>query len=266
MAHSLRSHGIVHHAVTIPGYTLANDIGSPDWRDWQRSAHQAVDDACPGDGPVILGGLCMGGMLAAATALSSKRKISGLVLMSPTFQYDGWGMSPIRHLRHVAYWTGIDRFFSVNEREPFGVKNEKIRRWVKEQMQGRAVSAVGPARMPLRALRQAEKMMAQVRRQLAALDCPLLIIHAREDEITSLGSVQRVFDALPIADKTLSVLENSYHMITIDNDRRQVTQLLDQFVHRITEQHTITRPAAMPVPMRTPVRRFTPRLDAVSTY
>lgn len=286
MAHAMRSHGIVHHAVTIPSYTLANDITSPDWKTWLRGAHQAIEDACPGDGPIMLGGLCMGGILAAATALTSKRKIVGVVLMSPTFEYDGWGMSPLRHLRHMAYWTGIDRFFSVNEREPFGVKNEKIRRWIKEQMQDRAISAVGPARMPLRALREADRMLRHVRAQLADLQCPLLMIHAREDEITTLGSVQRVFDTLPVTDKQLCVLENSYHMITIDNDRRLVTQLLDRFVHRITEQeaakhavpHAVsyavrpaaTRPVVSPQPLPLPVGeslfRFTSQLDPVPIF
>lgn len=244
MAHALRSHGIVHHAPTLPGYTLAG-AGASGWHGWRNAAHDAIDAACPGDGAVVLGGLCMGGMLAAATALGARRRIAGLVLMSPTFRYDGWGMSPVRHLRHLGYWTGIDRFFSVRERQPYGVKNPRIRQWIMRELQASAVSAAGPARIPLTALRQAEHMMAHVRGGLAALRCPLLLIHAREDEITSIASVQKVFDALPTTDKQLAILENSYHMITIDNDRQQVSRLLQDFVKRLA-QSAVAHPTGTP--------------------
>lgn len=233
IAHMLRSRGVAHESVIVPGYTLANDPASPDWQQWRDAAVAVIEEKVPAGQPVILGGLCMGGVLAAAAALQGRRQIAGMVLMSPTFTYDGWGLSPIRHLRHLGYWTGLDRFFGVNEREPFGIKSPKIRKWVIRELEERAQSACGPARIPLRALREGERMMAEVRRRLRELDCPLLIIHATEDEITSLPSVQRLFDALPQPDKTLAVVNNSYHMITIDNDRQEVAALLVQFVHRI---------------------------------
>lgn len=243
MAHTLRMKGILHRALTVPGYSLESGAPVIDWQHWRESTSVALAAQCPGDGPVILGGLCVGGMLAAAAALTAKRPIAGLVLMSPTFRFDGWGMSPIRHLRHIGYWTGLDRFFSVKEREPFGVKNEKIRGWIRQQMQDQAVSSVGPARIPLTALREAERMMRHVRAQLASLQCPVLIIHAREDEIATPASVQAHFDRMPQADKTLVFVDNSYHMITIDNDRQTVARLLAGFVDRVSEHYPGHRPA-----------------------
>lgn len=237
ITHWLRNNGVTHLAPTVPGYTLAVDEQSPDWRNWQSAAVDIVDTFGNGDEPIILGGLCMGGVLAAAAALATRRKIAGLILMSPTFDYDGWGLSPTRHLRHFGYWTGLDRFFSVIEREPYGVKSPKIRKWVIREMAERASSAVGPSRIPLRALREGERMMAHVRAHLADIDCPVLIMHAREDEITTLASVQRLFDALPQHDKELAVLENSYHMITIDNDRHEVSRLVERFVKRVSTEY-----------------------------
>ncbi len=234
IAHSLRSRGLAYEGVSVPGYTLANDPVSPQWRRWRDAACAVVDARGAPYQPVILGGLCMGGVLAAAAALERKQRIAGLVLISPTFSYDGWGLSPIRHLRRLAYWTGFDRFYSVAERQPFGVKSPKIRKWVMQEMAQRAQSAVGPARLPLRALREGERMMAEVRARLGELDCPILVIHAREDEITRLTSVQALVAALPQQDKELAVLENSYHMVTIDNDRHEVAALLERFVKRVS--------------------------------
>lgn len=222
-----------HEAVTIPGYTLANDYVTPDWRRWRTAASAAINSCTPSNEPVILGGLCMGGILAASLALLLRARVAGLVMLSPSFEFDGWGLSPIRHLRHLGYRTGLDRFFSVAEREPYGVKNTRIREWIGRELRERRQSVAGPARVPLRALREAERMSTDVRGRLHELTCPILLIHARDDEITSLDSVVSLFKSLPQADKELVVLENSYHMITIDNERQEVVTLLERFTRRL---------------------------------
>jgi carboxylesterase len=252
MAHALRSRGIVHQAPTVAGYTLAGGNRHLDWHDWRTAAVADLPRltcAAPGaqPSPVILGGLCMGGMLAASMAAAVPNQVAGLVLMSPTFAYVGWAQSPVRHLRHLGYWTGLDRYFSVKERHPFGVKNDKIRKWIVDALAQQSASAAGPARIPLRALREADRMMHTVRADLAQLRCPLLVIHAREDEITRLDSVRRVFDALPVADKELVVLENSYHMISIDNDRQRVAATIADFVNRVRVQRQAEIDAVAPL-------------------
>lgn len=265
IAHALRGQSIAHEAVSVPGYTLAPDPKSPDWRQWRDAAIAVVESRLEPHQPVVLGGLCMGGVLAAAVALESRFHVAGLVLISPSFTYDGWGLQSIRHLRHLGYWTGLDRFFSVTEREPYGIKNPKIRKWVTRELEQRAQSAVGPVRVPLRALREGERMTADVRARLDQLDCPLMMIHAREDEITQLESVQRLFDSLPIRDKELAILENSYHMVTVDNDRHQVASLLAGFVKRLAPASLAERasddgPATRALPQQAPVSTMTPAM------
>ena len=262
IAHPLKMQGIDQRALSTIGYTAGSGETIFNWRAWRENASAAVSEQVSNQQPVILGGLCIGGMLAAAVALEKRHPIAGLVLISPTFTYDGWGMSLIRHWRHLGYWTGLDHFFSVAEREPFGVKNPKIRKWVRQELDQRALSAAGPTKVPLRALREAERMMANVRQRLGELDCPLLVIHSREDEITRIESVKQLFDDLPLRNKDLVIhsredeitriesvqqffndlplrnkelviLENSYHMVTIDNDRRQVADQLSRFVKQL---------------------------------
>ena len=113
----------------------------------------------------------MGGMLAAALALDKRSKADGLALLSPTFVYNGWGLSPWRHLRHLGYRLGLGRHISIAEREPYGVKNPKIRQWIAHGMSERANSAAGPARLPLWALREGEALIAHVRERLQAVEC-----------------------------------------------------------------------------------------------
>ena len=97
----------------------------------------------------VLGGLCSGGLLAAALTLDGRHGVAGLAMLSPTFDYDGWGQTRWRHLRKAGYALGLARWISIPEREPFGVKNPKIRAWVAREMRERASSASGPSTLPL---------------------------------------------------------------------------------------------------------------------
>jgi carboxylesterase len=243
--HALRMRGALHKPVSIDGYTFGTrGSAAPAWRSWRSEACAQITACAGANEPVILAGLCMGGLLATVAALEVPEHVAGLVLLSPSFEFDGWGLSPMRHLRHLAYWTGLHRFFGMRERAPFGVKSEKIRLWIEAELHESAPSAAGPARVSLTVLREGERMLADARARLSTLRCPILIVHAREDEISSLAGVERVFDALPQADKELVVLENSYHMITIDNDRNQLASLLADFSHRVSASYRGTAPSA----------------------
>jgi len=231
IAGRLRARGITHRALEIPGYTLARR-GSrrTPWREWVESAETCIGAAADRDHPVMLGGLCTGGLISAAIALQRRRRVDGLVLISPTLAYDGWGLPRGHFLRHLGYWLGVDRFIRIREREPYGIKNPVVRKWIARAMRERASSAAGPAALPLWALGESERLTEYVCRRVGELDCPTMVIHARDDEITQLTAVRVFFDALNVPEKRLVVLENSYHIATMDNDHGQVAEELAAFV------------------------------------
>lgn len=226
----LKSKDIIHFTLNIPGFSEHSHYRPNTWHDWVDAAAEAIEQEVPGDRQIVIAGLCIGGVLAAALALRNPRRIIRLALLSPAFTFDGWGLSRWRRWRHLGYLLGISRFIHIAEREPYGIKNPKIRRWVAEQMRDSSQSAAGPSRLPLWAIREGDRMIAHVHARLGQLRLPTLILHAREDEICKLASVRQLFERLPAADKRLVILENSYHMISIDNDRHRVADELAGFV------------------------------------
>lgn len=64
-----------------------------------------------------------------------------------------------------------------------------------------------------------DRLRRWVKRDLDRIDCPCLVIHAREDELTSLRSAYFLQQQIGPQHVELSVLENSYHMVCLDNDR-----------------------------------------------
>jgi carboxylesterase len=156
--------------------------------------------------------------------------VAGLVLLSPTLYYDGWGLSRLRPLRHIGYLPGLRRWIRMPEQEPYGIKNPQIRKWVAREMRERQISGAGASHLPLWAIHEAERLIRQVRHDLPQIQAPTLILHAREDEVTSLRSPELVMSKLATTDKRLVVLENSYHMVTLDNDRQTVVAEMARFI------------------------------------
>ena len=240
----LRARGVTFDWLEIPGYTLADRRRPSSWRDWLDAAGAALDARYGPGEPIVLGGLCVGSALATALAAQTRQqRVCGLAMLSPTFDYDGWSLSRWRHLRRLGYALGLARWITIREREPFGIKNPKIRKWVVREFERCEVSSVGPSRLPLWGLRESERLNAYVRPLLRALSPPLLVLHAREDEITSLPSVERWIAGLDNAAQ-LVVLEHSYHMITIDNDRQRVAHELADFVGAPKTARTTPQPVA----------------------
>jgi carboxylesterase len=59
------------------------------------------------------------------------------------------------------------------------------------------------------------------------------MIHAKEDEVASLNNVKWLKDHWQGSTLSYVELGNSYHMITIDNDRQQVCEEILGFTHTL---------------------------------
>jgi carboxylesterase len=220
LTHPLRRQGIVLHAPEIPGYSQSSLAQPARWQDWLAAASELVEDIAQRHGPLVIGGLCTGAMLALG--LAGREGVRGLALLSPLVAYDGWGLPWWYRFRSLAYLLHIENRFFMYERPPYGLKNERLRQWVRQQMDNGGATLAGPPRVSLQAVRESERISSHAGAWMATLGVPTLVVHAREDEICSLHSVQAVASRAPRQLLEMDVLENSYHMITADNDRQHV--------------------------------------------
>ena len=219
----LQSRGVELIVPDIKGYTDANRRRFNRWENWVDASCDAIREQVGVDRPFVLGGLCTGSMLAAAVAARGEFNVRSLVMMAPSFGYDGWGRGRWWAWRKLGYVLGFDRWIHVPETAPYGIKNEKIRRWVERDMESRSSSSAGPSTLPLWAINQSEQLMRHVEKLLPRLHVATTVMSSTEDEICSIGVVRDAFNTLPGDANRLVVLEDSYHMITMDNDRQRVT-------------------------------------------
>jgi len=225
LAKRLQQAGYTVHLPHIAGYGF--ELGDTPrsvtrWQDWHAKALQEFRTLHSQHKTVAIGGLCIGGTLSLSIAAELGADVAALTLLSTTLWYDGWAMPWYRPFRYLGYIWPVRYWYTYKEREPFGLKNQQLRRWVAREMAHKDASLVGASRLNLPAVQEAERMIASVKKSLPRITAPAIIIHAVEDEVASPRSAH--FIARYIGSKVVEkvMLHNSYHMITVDNDREQV--------------------------------------------
>ena len=231
---ALRAAG--HHVqpLVVPGYSYemgaAQQRATP-WAHWLRAVTQAVHEQRLQQRRVVLVGLSAGATLALGAAMRPDSAPDGLVLMSTTLVYDGWAVPRHHWLMPLALYTPLGRFWSYRERPPYGVKNLRVRHWIERELATRRVSRAGAALIGVPHLREHDRLRRHVRRHLPDFDCPpVLVLHAREDEVASPANVTLLQRTLRTPSFRAVLLPESHHMITIDNDRLQVARETVRFV------------------------------------
>lgn len=187
-----------------------------EWRDSALAAHGVLSRRCE---RVIVAGLSMGGLLALDMARLRPKRVHGIVLLAPTLRLDGWAMP------HAARFAGalpsrlVPAGASIRERHPYGIKDERIRALVLASMQGRKSTSVFAT--PLRSLIEFRALADGIKQHLGQIRQPTLIIHPREDDMANLSNAHDIAAALGGLTETL-VLDDSYHLVTLDRQRRLV--------------------------------------------
>jgi carboxylesterase len=218
----------------VEGYsfdTALHEQRATSWRAWVHTVALEVRREHAQGRQVVLVGISAGAALALATAMHCADAIAGLVLMSTTLRYDGWAIPRHHFLMPLALYTPIGRFWRYKEREPYGVKNPRVRRWIERELAARRVSRAGAAVIGVPHLREHDRLRRLVARRLGSFACPpVLALQALEDEVASPSNVALLQRRLRTPSFRAVLLPDSHHMITIDNDRQQVIEETLRFV------------------------------------
>lgn len=206
------------------------------WQDWHNQVLAQFRDLKGRYRTVSVGGLCIGAVLALSLASEAGEEISGLSLLSTTLYYDGWSIPWYRFMLPLGYYTPFRYIYAYKEREPFGLKNEQLRRWVAREMTHKTSSIAGASRLTLPAVHEAELLIKSVKGRLKQVKAPALVIHAVEDDVSTMRSADFVTDHIS-SDRVVKIaLHDSYHMITLDNEREQVADETIKFFDDLDEQ------------------------------
>lgn len=197
------------------------------WQDWLDSVVEAGEKFHSYVDSLYTAGICVGGKLGMLAAQRLQGKIKATAIYSPCFRYDGWNVPfyyPIlsRHIGWLSRIPLIDRL-SFQETSAIGIKDERLRKF----MQGAEAEGVIDD-FPGRGLVEMHRLGIALKTDLPHMTTPALILHATEDDLSNPRNARIIANHIK-APHTLHWIENSYHMIHVDAQHKQVAELTANF-------------------------------------
>ncbi len=261
LARGLNRAGYTVRVPVIDGYThglsATHQMGHKQWLASALTAFDALRSRCS---TVSVGGLCIGSLLALGVSAARPSLASAMLGLSTTLRYDGWANPWTRHLLHVLRYVPIGREMRIREREPFGVKDQRIRALIAAQMRATGASEAGASQLRVRDLLEAQRLAHFIRQSMHGIKSPTLLIHAKEDESASPRSSFEVAKGVSSRHVKLVLLNNSYHMISIDRERSKVLSEMKGFLgeHLGAEQSSCDQ-----IPESSPAEMFAPEQGGI---
>src|SRR5262245_11058361 len=206
------------------------------WMDWYGSvedAHDALKDRCD---VIIAGGLSSGVLLALHLAAQRPQDVLGTLLFSPTFWPNGWAIP-----RHFALFKLIRHKWFANlinlrERAPYGIKDERIRRIILNSLHCDGQPMVDTLWRRGGTILEFRRLAKIVEKELRQIEQPALIFHPRFDDQSDLSNSILLLRKLGGLAEVV-VLNDSYHLVTVDRQRATVADRSVAFSARLARQH-----------------------------
>ncbi|TLY26706.1 MAG: alpha/beta fold hydrolase [Nitrospirae bacterium] len=253
---------IAHHrwdvyATTLPGHcTRLRALLKTSEQDWVSHVHAQLVFMRERYDYVFVAGLSAGGLLALLGSLAVN--VDGIGVLSPTIIYDGWN-TPWTHailpfamkvvprpLQHVLFHV---------DGPPFGIKDDVLqarvraayspirvlREWLgcwwagwkthgdTHTLRPPAAALQGFPLFPLKTLTDIDRLIKRVRARMGEVTAPTVILQARDDDMTSPRNAYLVHDEIASKEKRLVLLDDCYHVITVDKQQEAVARHLIEF-------------------------------------
>ncbi|MFI9309251.1 alpha/beta hydrolase [Streptomyces triculaminicus] len=197
----------------LPGHgTRWQDMAITGWQDWYAEVDRELWRLRETCSQVFLCGLSMGGALALRLAARHGAAVSGLVLVNPANKVHGLAAKALPVVRHLIPTT---KGIASDIARPGGVE-------------------VGYDRVPLHAAHSFRRGLRRLDAELPQVTQPLLLMHSPEDHVVPPVDSARILARVSSRDVTERLLENSYHVATLDHDAPAIFEQTHAFIERLS--------------------------------
>ncbi len=196
LAEYLNQRGLTVSVPLLPGHgTTPQDLNTRKWPEWTEHAAGALVELQERCERVFVGGLSMGSLVTLYLA-ANQSGIAGVITYAPALEASDW---------RARFLPLIKRFVAMAAKphEEFLDPQAAERIWCYDVY-------------PTAAGHEAIKLIAEVKRSLSRISCPLLILYCIDDRTVRPGGAQSLYDSVSSQDKRIVALENCSHAITAD--------------------------------------------------
>jgi carboxylesterase len=212
-AQHLADHGLTVSLPLLPGHgTRWQDMALTGWQDWYAEVDRelrALTERCTS---VFVAGLSMGGTLALRLAAKHGDAVSGVVVVNPANRMHGLAPYALPVARHFV-------------RTAPGIASDIAKEGSVE---------LGYDKVPLHAAHSLRTFFRLVDGELPQVTQPLLVLRSTQDHVVPAADTARVLSRVSSTDVTEIVLEESYHVATLDHDAERIFDESLAFIGRHT--------------------------------
>jgi carboxylesterase len=208
-AQSLADAGLTVRLPRLPGHgTTWQDCNATSWQDWYAEVERSFDSMRSRCQQVFVMGLSMGGTLALRLAEQRGSDVAGVVVVNPS----------LFTTRKDAKLLPLIRLF-IPSFPPVGNDIKKP-----------GVTEPAYERLPVKAAYQLSLLWKLTTADLDRITQPLLVLTSRDDHVVEPANSERLMAGAASADKAQVVLEDSFHVATMDNDLPRIVDESLSFV------------------------------------
>ncbi|MCA0143637.1 carboxylesterase [Blastococcus sp. LR1] len=193
----LAAEGFAVSCPLLPGHgTSWQDCNTTTHDQWTATVERAFDALAARCDRVFVAGLSMGGTLATRLAQVRPADVAGLLLVNPALLTQRLDAKLLPLLARITpKWAPI----ASDIKKP-------------------GVTELAYPKLPTRAMMQLRGLWALTRAELGRVTTPVIVFHSAEDHVVEPVNSTILLAGVASTDTEEVVLENSYHVATLDND------------------------------------------------
>jgi carboxylesterase len=211
------------------------EVAKTTWQDWYASAEAALHRMRQDCDVVFVGGLSVGAVLALLLAARNPKLVQGTVSFAPIFWLNGWVMPWYARLFGLVHHKWFANMLKFEDADPHGIKDQRVRDLIANALKSPDNSVSGLPYTPGGAVLEHRWMTKIFMREAGKVTQPSLVIHPREDDHADINNAEFLQRSLS-GRVELVVLDDSYHIITIDRQRQVVVDRTVAFMNQVVAE------------------------------
>ncbi|KOU58036.1 esterase [Streptomyces sp. MMG1533] len=210
-AQYLAARGLTVSLPLLPGHgTRWEDMQLTGWQDWYAEVDRELRALRRRCTRVFVAGLSMGATLALRLAAKHGDEVSGLVVVNPANRMHGLGAYALPVVRHLVRTT----------------------KGIADDIAKEGSAELGYDRVPLHCAHSLRTFFRLVDGELPQVTQPLLVLRSAQDHVVPAADSARVLSRVSSTDVQEIVLEQSYHVATLDHEADRIFEESYAFIGR----------------------------------
>ncbi|MEG3626264.1 alpha/beta hydrolase [Streptomyces poriticola] len=211
-AEHLAERGLTVSLPLLPGHgTRWEDMQLTGWQDWYAEVDRELRLLRERCARVFVAGMSMGGALALRLAARHGDAVRGVVVVNPANRMHGVAQHALPVVRHFVRTT----------------------RGIASDIAKPATAELGYDKVPLHAAHSLRSFFRLVDGELPQVTQPLLLLRSPQDHVVPPADSARVLSRVSSTDVTEILLEQSYHVATLDYDADRIFAESTAFISRL---------------------------------